>query len=174
LCGIESLAEAVPPLPRTESGLSVAAGSIHAALQDLASHQRLNRQARALHAAAFCGHGCDLILREDIGRHNALDKLAGALARRRIAAENGFVVLSSRVSIEMVQKAARMGAPIIVALSAPTVLAVRACEAAGLTLVAIARDDGFEVFTHPVRIVGNASWHSRPAGNNRNQAITPP
>jgi FdhD protein len=82
------------------------------------------------------------------------------LARRGIATENGFVVLSSRVSIEMVQKAAAMGAPIVVALSAPTALAVRACEAAGLTLVAIAREDSFEVFTHAQRIHGVSSWRS--------------
>jgi FdhD protein len=156
LCGVESLAQALPPLPPAEGRLHVTPDTVRAALHDLALHQHLNRHAHALHAAAFCCKGHELILREDVGRHNALDKLAGALARGGISAECGFVVLSSRVSIEMVQKAAVMGTSMIVALSAPTALAVRASEAAGLTLVAIARDDSFEVFTHPERISGDA------------------
>jgi FdhD protein len=155
LCGIETLAEALSPLRPAESQLRVAAECIRAAVQDFPLHQQLNQQAHAIHAAAFCREGQDLILREDVGRHNALDKLAGALARGRLAAENGFVLLSSRVSIEMVQKATVMGTPVIVGLSAPTALAVRACEVAGLTLIAIAREDSFEVFTHPERIGGD-------------------
>jgi len=164
LCGIESLTEALPPLPPAGSRLRVTADSIRGALLDLARHQHLNRQAHALHAAAFCREGRTLIVREDVGRHNALDKLAGALARDGVAAASGFVGLSSRVSIDMVQKAARMGSSIIVAVSAPTALAVRACDGAGLTLVAVAREDSFEVFTHPERIGGDR-WRrsARPA-----------
>lgn len=162
LCGVESLAEACRPLRRSTSDLRIAATSIHTALGDFARNQFLNRQVHALHAAAFCRPGGNLTVREDVGRHNALDKLAGALARRRVAPNSGFLILSSRVSIEMVQKAAVMGAAIIVAVSAPTALAVRACEAAGLTLVAVARDDAFEVFTQPQRIDGGPSWRTTP------------
>ncbi|HZR61911.1 MAG TPA: formate dehydrogenase accessory sulfurtransferase FdhD [Xanthobacteraceae bacterium] len=160
LCGVESLDEACRPLRHSTSELRISAASIHSALKDLSLNQFLNRQAQALHAAAFCRPGGGLTVREDVGRHNALDKLAGALARGGAAPETGFLVLSSRVSIEMVQKAAAMGAAVIVAVSAPTALAVRACAAAGLTLVAVARDDAFEVFTHPERIAGGSSWRA--------------
>ena len=153
LCGVESLAEAVRPASKVVGTLQLSPGAIAAAMADLSEAQRLNREARAIHAAALWRPGQGLIgIREDVGRHNALDKLAGALARAGEPCSASMVLLTSRVSVEMVQKAARMGAPIIAAISAPTALAVRVAEGCGLTLVAVAREDSFEVFTHPERI----------------------
>lgn len=153
LCGIETLAEAMRPSPRVESDATFAPAAILRALGALAPAQELNLVTRAAHAAAFFRPDGELVsLREDVGRHNALDKLGGALARAGIAGSQGFVVVTSRLSVEMMQKTAAVGAPLLVALSAPTALAIRAAEAAGITLVAIARDDGFEIFTHAQRI----------------------
>ena len=153
LCGIESLEEAVRTLPRVADDASFTPAQIMQALDTLSPRQDLNRQTRAVHAAAFWRPDAGLVaLREDVGRHNALDKLAGALSRGQVPARGGMVLLTSRVSVEMVQKTAVIGAPLIVAVSAPTALAIRTAEAAGITLAAIARTDGFELFTHPHRI----------------------
>jgi len=158
LCGIDSLDEAVRPAARVRDGGSFTPVEIMQALETLAPRQELNRHTRAVHAAAFWRPDSGLVaVREDVGRHNALDKLAGALLRDNVPAYTGMVLLTSRVSVEMVQKSAAIGAPLIVAVSAPTALAVRTAEAAGITLVAVARDDGFEVFTHVQRIKKTAA-----------------
>ena len=155
LCGIESLIEAMRPPPQVGKGGVLTPNQIMTAVNSLFPRQDLNRETRAVHAAGFWDPERNLVaVREDVGRHNALDKLAGALAKDGATAEQGLVVLTSRVSVEMVQKSAAIGAPIIAAVSAPTALAVRMADACGMTLVAIARKDGFEVFTHPHRIKG--------------------
>jgi len=153
ICGIESIAEAIRPTAIVGGGRGFSAADITTAMQALPPLQHINIETRAVHAAAFWTPSRGIVaLREDVGRHNALDKLAGALARDGVAAGDGMVLLTSRVSVEMVQKTAAMGAAVMVAVSAPTALAVRMAETAGITLVAVARSDGFEIFTHPERI----------------------
>jgi FdhD protein len=164
LCGIDSLAEAVRPPAKVKGDLRLGAEEIAGALKSLAAAQPLNRETRAVHAAGLWQPGRGLLLaREDVGRHNALDKLVGAAAHAGLSAAGCVLLLTSRVSVEMVQKAAVLGSPILVAVSAPTALAIRMAEDAGITLVAVARDDGFEVFAHPERImtVGESSVAAR-------------
>jgi FdhD protein len=160
LCGLDSIAAAVRPAPSVPAGRRFTPAMIRTAMQAMQAAQALNAATHAVHAAAFWTPEQGLIaLREDVGRHNALDKLTGALARMGISAADGMLLLSSRVSVEMVQKAAIAGAPVLAAISAPTSLAVQTAAAAGITLVGIARPDGCEVFTHPDRIVAQADRH---------------
>jgi FdhD protein len=160
LCGIESLDEACRPPPAVAGGEQLTPSDIMQAIDSMAKAQPLNRETRAMHGAGFWQPSRGLLaMREDVGRHNALDKLGGALFRGRIAPRSGAVLLTSRVSVEMVQKTAFIGAPVIVAVSAPTALAVRTAAEAGITLIAIARGDGFEIFTHPHRIAREQAAH---------------
>nr|WP_244606565.1 formate dehydrogenase accessory sulfurtransferase FdhD [Arsenicitalea aurantiaca] len=153
LCGIESLVEAMRPVARVAERGWITPNEIVEAMAGLRPLQALNAATRAVHAAAFWQRGRGITtIREDVGRHNALDKLAGALAREGVPS-SGALLLTSRRSVEMIQKSARIGAEIVVAVSAPTALAIRAAEEAGITLVGVARADGFEVFTHTHRIV---------------------
>lgn len=163
LCGVESLEQALPAAKPVTATLQVSAVQIEAAMASLAPAQKLNREARALHAAGFWTLDKGLVMvREDVGRHNALDKLAGAMARKAIDAAAGIIVLTSRLSVELVQKAAQMAAPVLVAVSVPTALAVRTADAAGITLVGIARGDAFEIFTHPERVAAEPARSTRP------------
>jgi FdhD protein len=158
LCGIESIAAAVRPASTVGRGPKFSPEHLMDAMQSLPPCQELNIETRAVHAAAFWNVTNGIVaLREDVGRHNALDKLSGALARGSIVARDGMILLTSRVSVEMVQKSAAIGTAVMVSVSAPTALAVRMADAAGITLAAIARPDGFEVFTHPSRIVFGAA-----------------
>jgi FdhD protein len=152
LCGVESLA-ALPAARPVSAGIEVTPRLVASALPLLVGAQALNATTGAMHAAGFFIPGQGFVsVREDVGRHNALDKLIGDLAGRDIAGPSGFVVLTSRVSVELVHKTAVLGASIMVAISAPTALAIRIAEQAGITLVAMARGDGFEIFTHARRV----------------------
>lgn len=158
LCGIESLEGALKSPRRIDAEVLWSPRQVRAAVQSLTPMQALNQMTGAVHGAAFWRPEGGLIrIREDVGRHNALDKLAGALARDGLDPSHGIVVLTSRVSVEMVQKAAAMGAAVIAAISAPTALAVRTAEAAGITLVAVARRDAFEIFTQSHRIAARTA-----------------
>ena len=155
LCGVESLDAALRPVPPVAPARPVDAAAIHAAVRALAGLQPLNARSGGVHAAAFV-HDGGLLVREDVGRHNALDKLIGAMAGPGSALDPhaGFAVMTSRASYELVHKAATAGIAMLVAISAPTDLAVRTAQAAGLTLVGFARDDGFNVYAHPGALRG--------------------
>ncbi|WP_235829710.1 formate dehydrogenase accessory sulfurtransferase FdhD [Frigidibacter oleivorans] len=154
LCGIDSLAEALRPLPQVADGPRVTHADIAAAMAALAAAQPLHDATRAVHGAGFWQPQAPILVREDVGRHNALDKLAGAMLAAGREASAGVVVLTSRISADMVQKAAIIGAPVIVAASAPTTLAVREATRAGLTLIARTRGAAFELHSHPQRLQG--------------------
>lgn len=153
LCGVESLQAALRPVPRVVASHPVALGEIRAALAMLAQRQPLNALSGGVHAAGFA-HGGPLLVREDVGRHNALDKLIGAMALHQpaLASADGFLVITSRASYEIVHKAATAGIGLVVAISAPTDLAIRTADAAGMTLAAFARGESVNVYTHCDRI----------------------
>ena len=153
LCGVDSLEGAIRPLPPLPPGPGLSARAIAAAMAGLAEGQVLNRESHAVHAAAWASlDGRILLLREDVGRHNAVDKLTGALARGGFDPLAGFLVVTSRCSYEIVHKAALAGVTAIAAVSAPTGFAVRLAEAANIALVAFARGTRHTAFTFPDRI----------------------
>lgn len=142
LCGIENLEQALRPLPRVADVSDADARAVFRALDALGSHQPLNRATGAVHAAALCSREGDiLIVREDVGRHNAFDKLIGAMLRRGSRWDGGFALLSSRCSYELVEKAVLAGCPLLATISAPTSLALQRADDAGLRLIVLARAD---------------------------------
>jgi FdhD protein len=144
----------LPAIAPVQSDLQIEAADLMAAMAEMSQAQSLNRLTHAVHAAGFYRPGQGLVLvREDVGRHNALDKLAGAMARQGLSAKDGAILMTSRLSVELVQKAAAMGTGLLAAVSAPTALAIRTAQAAGMTLAGIVRADGLEVFTHPARVL---------------------
>lgn len=160
LCGVESLDcfdnDAFADL-RGSTHVSFAPEALHRAMAAMSARQDLHHATGAVHAAGWADRTGELLcVREDIGRHNALDKLVGALARARADTGSGFAVVTSRASFEMVQKAARAGFPLLAAVSAPTALAVQVAERAGLTLAGFVRGGRHVLYSHPQRLAPEA------------------
>lgn len=154
LCGTQELEDVLRHPPRVGDGQPMRAAALQRALAALGDSQPLAAATGATHAAAWAdADGALVLVREDVGRHNALDKLIGAMATAGIAPDAGFVVVTSRASYEMVQKAATVGVGIVVAISAPTALAIHLAESTGVTLLGFARADGFVIYTQPQRIL---------------------
>jgi len=155
LCGLESLAQVMRELPAVPGGQPFAIAALHRALQQLAALQPLNRLTGATHAAAWSTpDGMLQQVCEDAGRHNALDKLIGKLAQRQADFAGGFLLITSRASVEMVQKAATVGIASLVAISAPTALAVTTAQMLNMTLLGFARGNEFVAYAHGERIKG--------------------
>lgn len=153
LCGVESLDAAVRNPAPVDDGLRVSPEAIHKALNNLAEQQVVHKKTGAAHAAAFAlPDGTVLYAREDVGRHNALDKLLGALAKNKVDPKNGFVVVTSRASYEMVQKTASQGIALLAAVSAPTAYARRLAEESNITLIGMTRGNRMTVYAHKERI----------------------
>jgi len=159
LCGTRQLENAVRQPPTVPGSSGFRHRALERALADLQSQQPMNLATGAVHAAAWAdAEGRILLVREDVGRHNALDKLIGALHHARIAPASGFALVTSRASYEMVTKAASAGIPLLAAISAPTALAIELARSAGMTLVGFARPGSHNVYTHPARLLAdNAS-----------------
>ncbi|MDE2451748.1 MAG: formate dehydrogenase accessory sulfurtransferase FdhD [Gammaproteobacteria bacterium] len=153
LCGQETVEAAVREVKTVGSGARLSATELHEAIAQLARLQPINARTGSVHAAAWVVPGKGIqVVREDVGRHNALDKTIGALVRAGLDPAGGALLLTSRASFEMVQKSAAVGVAFIAAFSAPTAFAVRLAERAGLTLVAFAREQQHVVYAHPWRL----------------------
>lgn len=154
LCGVESLQAAIRVAPTVTSNERISVTAINDAIRVLSERQPLNNESGGVHAAGYV-HAEGILVREDVGRHNAMDKLIGALARRNLG--EGFLVLSSRASYELVHKAAMANIAIVVAISAPTSMAIKLAESSGITLIGFARGEQMNVYTHEFRIQKNVA-----------------
>lgn len=155
LCGTESLTHVARTLPPLPPGAPLSKRAVARGMRELSSLQVLQKLTGAVHAAAWCtAEGQALLVREDVGRHNALDKLVGALAESAVAASTGFIAVTSRASFEMVQKTVAAGVPLLAAVSASTSLATAVAQDAGLTLAGFVRGDDLVIYTHPGRLNG--------------------
>lgn len=153
LCGTPTLDAAVRHPPPVVQGAIVDEIALKRALAALGARQALNAATGAVHAAAWAdAHGEIVLLREDVGRHNALDKLIGAIARAGVDVRTGFLVITSRASFEMVMKAATVGIGFLAAISAPTALAIALAQECAVTLVGFARADGYAIYANPQRL----------------------
>jgi formate dehydrogenase accessory protein FdhD len=158
LCGAETAEDAIRECSQVPAGVTITAEELHASIEQLPARQVINARTGSVHAAAWVvpGQGI-LVVREDVGRHNALDKTIGAMTRMGADFSTGYMVITSRASYEMVQKAATVGISLLVAFSAPTAFAVRLAQRSGLTLVAFARTDRHVVYAHPQRLKAASS-----------------
>lgn len=156
ICGTRELEAAVRHPEHIRHAASFRAGALERALEQLPSLQAMNAATGAVHAAAWAdAEGRVMLVREDVGRHNALDKLIGALARMGMAADAGMLLLTSRASYEMVTKAAHVGIGFIAAISAPTALAIDLANSAGVCLIGFARPGGHNIYTYPERLLAD-------------------
>lgn len=163
LCGAENIEQALRQPTPVGRSITVNNAALQKSVSGLEAHQPLQAQTGATHGAAWCSlDGKITVLREDVGRHNALDKLIGSLCRTNFDPASGFALVSSRASYEMVYKAAAVGIELIMAVSAPTSLAVEFAERSGVTLVGFARLGRHNVYTFPERI---RTWEQSDAGN---------
>ncbi|WP_059377923.1 formate dehydrogenase accessory sulfurtransferase FdhD [Achromobacter sp. PD1] len=154
LCGVETLPEVLRPVAPVTNGSPVRIQAVLAAMREMRARQALHDITGATHAAGWAGaDGTVALVREDVGRHNALDKLVGALARQAMHAGDGIVVVSSRASFEMVQKTAAAGVAVLASVSAPTALAIRLAQDANVSLLGFLRGDDATLYTHPSRII---------------------
>lgn len=154
VCGNASIDAVLRTPPRVAADTRIDEASLHRALAALHQQQPLNAATGATHAAGFADRdGTLLLVREDVGRHNALDKLIGAMAAQGIDADSGFAIVTSRASYELAMKAAQVGIPLLAAISAPTTLAIALAESANLCLVGFARDGHCAVYAHAQRLV---------------------
>ncbi len=169
LCGTSTLQQVIRRPNPVSDGLTLSAHDLLFALTDIKHRQNLNQLTGSVHAAAWAIPGQSVSeLREDVGRHNALDKLIGLLLRTNKDLTSGFVIVTSRASFELVQKAACVGITTLAAMSAPTGLAIRLADEAGLTLIGFARDDQYVIYTHPQRLIHTASVINLINTNNEN------